>query len=912
MESGVAREYYFRSQGAPGRRTLPRRKRGKYSGGRAVEAFVGGKRKHPSPPSAQETGHKRRKASHQNTPTTKVSKLEPFQRSYDVKLHPFPIMSTPSPRLTYITAAMQFLISAISDKDLDTLRQKAPPAEHRTVWKNLRDALCECQMALRNRREEQALPLSLMGNFMLALYRYGQATKDPEVKGLFPQELKCTSRMKPADFITKNLKNFTLQSPTHFMCCLARILTDNPQKEWGGFVQQKNVHTTVVDTINGYRIVNKLVEDEDSVGIEIPLDKLPKNSDVDIESLLAETNFKEAPNKAVDWRVAKACYEDARENLKDIVDLKEPNAILLKIGQRLAMRESNWDSIQLRAHYMGTEWHLSDNDADAVLMRMPVFLTAQDKPVPDRRDLREEVIYLGGTQQVTVLYDDNGKRYQEIVLPATHAAAFQIAQELYRIAGFKTPGVTCIGVDEDGCRHLLVTLPETHKYGGTFCYDPIQILDRIQKGVCYKAAIVFDAWLKNDAVHTFKLASVKIPDMENGEPDIEHVYRLEFNCMGFGKPFGKAKKGKTELYGENALPDFEILKNSPCFEGLEDSEIAVGLEQLTRLRDETIFEVVAYYWPESEGHGTIIADQLLERKWSLLNKKQKMLERASWTASQEYLTTPLTPVFHDKRHHAAVKAVCSRPDSMKIPNIFLNDRPQEVKGSLRTLLCHRGDTRNDGTYITFHRIENTWFVVDDTNRDGLGAISIDQYLSSKGLSHMITPASPAGMDTLTNLLRCGFLRITPELMIWELDTTQKRKEWCSSFENVVIRNWQTACDEENRPETESEVESGSGSDASSDSEYWDCVSEQEVDSDDENAASESDTVEQIPPSPLESVVYEGDSAIEESDEETDSMIASVSETRLAGTNESAQSEESSYIRVIKNGVLVLVPPKDMS
>ena len=920
MESGAARGYYFRSQSAHKRRMLPRRKSGKHSSGRTVETLVGAKRKHSLPPSAQEARYKRRKVFHQERHAAKVSNFDPFQRSCEVKLHPFPIMRIPSPRLTYVTASMQFLISAISDKDLDTLRQKSPPAEHSTAWSNIRNALCACQMALRNRQEEQALPLSFTGRLMLALYRYGQATKDSEILDLFPQGLKCTQHTKPADFITKNLEKFTLQSPTHFMCCLARILTDNPQKEWGGFVQQKNVHTSVVEVIHDYEIVHKLVKNEDSVGIEIPLDQLSKSSGSDIESLLAEANIEKVDNKAVDWTVAKACYEDACTHLKDVVGLKEHRAIQLAIAQKLRAGEKSWDSGKLRPHYTGTEWHLSDKDADAVLMRMPVFLTDQDKSVPKRQDLREEVILLEGTQWITVLYDDiNEKRYQEFILPAAQAAAFQIAQELYRIAGFKVAGVSCTGIDNDGCRHLLVTLPETHQGGGTFCYDPIQVLRKMQEGARYNAAIVFDAWLKNDAVHTFKLATVPICDAASGELEVEHVYRLEFNCMGFGEHFGKGTGGGEELYGADARPDLEILKESPYFEGLKDSEIALGLEQLFKLRDETIFEVVAHYWPESDDHGTTIADQLLERKRSLLNKKQDMLE--SWTASQEHLAKPLTPVFHGKRHYAAIKAVCDSPNPVKIPNIFLNDKPQEVKGSLRTLLCHKGDTHDNGTYITLHRIESTWFIVDDTNKDGLGAISIDEYLVSKGLSHLIKPTFPTGTDMLKNLLQCGFLRITPELMMWELNTTQKRKEWCSNFENVVIRNWQSACDQENSPETESEAEAGSGTDVDSDSEYRDCVSEQEVHGDDnENTVSEPDApedeeriyTEQTLSSPVGSVICESDSAIEENDEDTDSVIAPVSQARLIETHARGQSVDSSYIWVIKNGELVAVPPKDMS
>lgn len=680
----------------------------------------------------------------------------PFERSPAVGLHPFPIMDVPSSKLTLVTASMQFLMSVISDKDLNTLRQKQPPPEHSNLWCELRDALCDCQMALRNREKKNALPLAVTGRLMLALYRYGKMAGNKDIQALFSSNVTVSSSIQPENFITENLDCFQLQSPLAFICCLASVLTDDPQTEWG------------YDTLDAGES-----DDSEFVGIQVPLDKPLK---------------------------------------------------------------------------------------DAVFTHMPIFLSEQDKSAIKIVN-RCTVPLAPGAEPVEVVFDADGRRYQELVLGAEHAAAFQIAQEFYRIAEFKTADVVCHGIDADGYRHLLVSLPQAHELKVSFCYDKATVRARMAEGARHRAAIVFDAWLKNDAVQEGLLSTVNLPSPQMGV--LRHyAYRLGFNCMGFRNVVGQVERRKRERYEVQPLSDFFILACLPAFAGLKTEELMWGMERLSKLRDETICEIVARYWSGSGDSAMEIANLLIERKNNLINMAGISLE-------EDNVIEPLPPVFHDKRHAAAVKAVCGSHGQIHFPNLFLNGEPVKASGALRTLLCHKGDAREDGTYITLHRINDAWCIVDDMNNEREGAISIDEYLYPKQLEHLVDDDNPAGTQTLENLLMCGFLRITPELVMWELDSGTKRSEWTPEFENAVLRNWQKTCNQMD--------EEGQASD--SDADYVDCE--------------ETISVESVEPS--------------EGNPELPSSVASV----IPKVIPTVIPARPSHVMVIQDGEWVAVPPKKM-
>ncbi|MTI12356.1 hypothetical protein [Sansalvadorimonas verongulae] len=700
-------------------------------------------------------------------------------------------------------------MSALSDSDLNALIHKAPPTRHGDLWVTLRDAFCDCQIALRQREGSSVLPAEMLARLIHALYRYGCATTHPSVHYLFPFEAEVHG-IAPLEFLLENQQHFKLRTPATFMGCMADILADDPSKEWSGFVQQNRADVSQIGMVCGYGISSKVLEIEDSVGIAIPLANPSKEAGVGLEGLLRGISCQRVDDTPVSRARAQQCYEEELARQRES-DSETRQLIIDDIEKQLDDIES-WDETLPRPHYTGKEWHIGEH-SDSVFMSLPIFLEEEDKPQVEWGNLVTLIFDSGSKEEVADVPEDlrtfqcqrtkrdgipdvvvhdktTGDNYIYITLNHRHGAAFLIAQELYRIAGFKTMDVTRIRRDDKSKCHLLISLPmqdTSGKQGGeSFCYKHETVMARMRDGARYGAAVVFDALLKNDDVANSRMAIISQPDHKNIMRT--YVYRSEFHCLGYSRKTIQQKAVESGVpLGSNVVNDLNTLLKEECFKSARHhNQIRLGMERLGNLQDETFHEVVARYWPGSQSDAQVVAEQLLQRKAALLSMSE-------FAPSPDRLEKPLAPVFHEKRHVAAVRALCESHGEMELPNIVAGGKPLETRGRLRTLLCHTGDAQERGGYITLHRIGDVWFVVDDLKGDGEGGISLDEYVSQKGLKFLVDGAFPAGIATLENMLKCGFLRTTPELMLWELEAAEKRREWHPDFEQAVIKSWQSAC-----------------------------------------------------------------------------------------------------------------------
>ena len=792
----------------------------------------------PSPVSDEEISAKRVRRSESSSVLLEEGEARdidgsPFQRVSDTGLYPFPSMDVLSRKFTYITASMQFLVSALSDSDLDTLTQKASPLMHSGLWEEVRDAFCECQIALRQRGDRNVLPGQMLARLVYALYCYGRVTGHSGLQLLFPFEDEVAD--DPIQFLRDNQQQFKLCSPAVFMGCLADILTDDPKEEWGGFAQQKSADISQVGMVRGYGISTKTLKDENSVGIAVPLDDPPQGAGTSLESLLRVVSCQRVSDQPVSQSAARHCYEkeQIKQQMKQQATESAVRRIIIDDIEKQLDGIDQWDEELPRPHYVGKEWHIGAH-SDSVLMSMPIFLEEKDKPQVKWESLETLLSDTGSGEEIAdvpeylrtfqcqrtkregipdvVVHDKTtGKNYIHVAVSPQHGAAFLIAQELYRIAGFKTMGVTRVDRGDGKC-HLLISLPmedKSGKKGGrAFCYEHGKVMASMRDGAYYGAAVVFDALLKNDDIANSRMAIVSQPTVKGVMKP--YVYRTEFHCLGFSR---STKRQKAVMHGVplegSVVDDLNTLLKKECFKNARKSgQVQLGLERLATLRDETFHQVVAHYWPGSQGDAQVVAEQILARKNTLLTMKGVVLSR-------ERQQKPLAPVFHNKRHVSAVRALCESHGEVALPNIFAGDELLETKGRLRTLLCHVGDAREYGSYITLHRIGSVWFVVDDIGSDGEGGISLDEFVSKEGLGHLKDEDNPAGMVTLENMLKCGFLRTTPELMLWELEAAEKRREWQPDFEREVIQSWQVACG--HSPDSGSDQES-------SDDGFMECVS----------------------------------------------------------------------------------------
>ena len=420
-----------------------------------------------------------------------------------------------------------------------------------------------------------------------------------------------------------------------------------------------------------------------------------------------------------------------------------------------------------------------------------------------------------GTDEIGYLRDkQTGKKYLVNFRPcggpratteqsAKHAEASMLVQSFYKSVGL--PVVPCVMVksntyqDETGevLTHLCLEESPDKNKRPDFRQDNVSRV--LSSDECCEEVwgIIFDAWLGNRHVCNGRDGGLGILEPVNKrgkstkKSSSTKLFRTQFSGLGY-----KLNQPEPDAFNENSVGDLRVITSNTILSAADRIDICRGLKALGLMTNDVIADLVNNSNFGSVAEKNQLIRTLIVRRNNLLNMTNIRDGHTLFTSYQHGDVDAFKPALHHenidnriKHVDRAINAFVDSSGEISLPAVDSNDESVQFTGIARCIVCHMGESLNEGHYLSLFRRGDTWFILDDSPaRRGVikEAIPVGDVLDSDEKSD-----TPNSIEDVMTFLQKPNNQLAPYLVVYERtgEGVETRPEWEPEFEHEVLKKW---------------------------------------------------------------------------------------------------------------------------